>query len=184
MENDVALVQLRDRLSFENIKYNKIPLNKGTPAKEDDSVYIYGYGTSYQNYLEIAFMKVENQEKCKREYELQHIFVTDKQFCLKVIGADAEIGDSGGPVVKLSDYTQVGIISYGHIHEETFKVDENAKPGVYVDVKSYYPWIIETIKAHTPAGVTESILNSSTKTAFYSLGLIISLFLIQILNIF
>ena len=93
--------------------------------------------------LQKAYVKVQTQSSCKKNYALADVTITDKMVCAGWPngGVDACLGDSGGPLMAVEDgyYKLCGITSFG------IGCARVGYYGVYTQVCHYIDWIDNTI---------------------------------------
>ena len=151
MNNDIALIELRDPLKF-NEKVKAIPLLQ--PAEESEvlkvprNLTITGWGatTDFKELHRIASRKLQEgtakyvtNTSCADRLTKGRFPTTANMICGKAPDAigDACGGDSGGPAIadaKMPNARQVGIISWGgRCGDENF--------GRYTRVANYVAWV-------------------------------------------
>ncbi|XP_048007578.1 LOW QUALITY PROTEIN: trypsin alpha-3-like [Leguminivora glycinivorella] len=139
LENDIAVLVTSKRMSFgKNVQSVALaPSNYSLPA--GSGALVSGYGTtsfegSASSVLLAAKVNVVEQKTCARAY-LRIAAITSGMLCASASSPsrDACQGDSGGPLV--SNNFLVGIVSWGE------GCADEAYPGVYTRVSTYYSWI-------------------------------------------
>ena len=94
-------------------------------------------------------LRVFNVEKCKDIYEKDgNTVYVDLQICAGgIIGMDSCGGDSGaGLVNKVSTTDKKGAFNLiGHVSWGPEKCGTAGKPGVYIKIRSYLDWILNSV---------------------------------------
>jgi len=148
-ENDIALIQLAQELTFDDYTQPACLPKKATEDadyKEGEWLIISGWGSTRQTLrgpqkLQVATVPMISDAKCKNAYPGD---ITYSMFCagkLGVGGVDTCQGDSGGPVVKKvgDKFNVLGVVSWG------VGCARPDKPGVYTRVARFEDWIKETL---------------------------------------
>lgn len=126
------------------ISVSKIAIFKSTTL-----LCFFSDGPSSTN-LQAVILPVQETQKCQKAFESARTAVIDERIlCAGQLagGKDSCKGDSGGPYVISSNYTndkvkylyQIGVVSYG------FKCAEVGYPGVYTRVTAFIDWIQRNI---------------------------------------
>lgn len=152
-DNDIALIRLRDHISFNNYILPICLENE----KLDDDIFSYsglrmgtvtGWGKLKEGggapkYLQEIKMPIVQQKSC---IDSTHYQVSRNMFCAgyaqEIVG-DACHGDSGGPFIMSHEnkWYLVGIVSWGE------GCGQEGKYGFYTKVSNYLPWIKGIIKS-------------------------------------
>jgi len=149
-KNDIALVKLSSSATLND----KTVIPACLPKAKDPSIYkggslvtISGWGKTetedYPSQLRVAKVPLISQSRCRQCYRASQI--TDNMVCagkLGIGGLDACKGDSGGPMVNVIDgkFTIIGVVSWG------YGCGRPDRPGVYMRVANYLPWIQQTVQ--------------------------------------
>ncbi|KAM4854974.1 transmembrane protease serine 11B-like [Thomomys bottae] len=145
VQNDIALVELANEVSF--TKYiRKICLPEANmKLSQQDSVVATGWGALSMNgpwpvILQEAPLKIIDNENCNAPHVLSGL-VLDTMLCAGYLSGEADAcqNDSGGPLAYIDSrkiWHLVGIVSWGD------GCAKKNKPGVYTRVSSYRDWII------------------------------------------
>lgn len=148
MNNDIALIVLKNPVRFSDYIQPVCLPEKGAPLQVNRLCTISGWGSiksgisTPSNILRAAQLPILSDETCKQA----HVYgnsLTEGMFCAGSMdeSVDACDGDSGGPLVcsDADGETLHGIISWGQ------QCGYANKPGVYVRVEKYIDWIYEKI---------------------------------------
>ena len=106
---------------------------------ENYTIFLQGFGIEYGNVDDMPYDILKCQE-CV--------------MCAVGDDTDSCNGDSGSPLVKLdedsnvTDYVQVGIVSFG------FECNVEGTPGVYTDVAYYFEWIEKELEKSLESGAS------------------------------
>ncbi|KAK8402010.1 hypothetical protein O3P69_001234 [Scylla paramamosain] len=150
--DDVALIHLSEEIDFaQNPKLKPICLGRMRDIPYGGMVVATGWGKvigkeTMTNTLQEVALDVISTRECASLMESRLPNDTNKIMCAMTPNKDTCQGDSGGPLVaQMSDgrWAQVGITSYG------LGCSLPDKPGVYVNVAHYLPWIMEKTGACT-----------------------------------
>ncbi|EDW59936.2 serine protease grass [Drosophila virilis] len=147
--NDIALVKLSRDVEFKrHIRPICLPVNATLQQQpeEMEEFHVTGWGKTEKELVsddpkETAILK-KQRDVCQKFFVSE---VRKSQLCAGNLGKDSCNGDSGGPLLYLSEYNenqryvQFGIVSYGSID------CGNEYPGVYTNVGSYMRWIADKI---------------------------------------
>ncbi|EDW59937.2 serine protease grass [Drosophila virilis] len=150
--NDIALVKLSKDVEFKrHIRPICLPVNATLQQQPEgmEEFHITGWGKTEHELL--SDIPMESKIPNKPREDCQRSFYTDirkSQLCAGNLGKDSCNGDSGGPLLYLSEYNekqryvQFGIVSYGSTN------CGDGYPGVYTNVGSYMRWIADKIIAN------------------------------------
>jgi len=140
--NDLALLKI-DRVDLPNVRPSA--LFPGLPPRQvmpDGPAMVYGYGATNKGsgsaILLLAQVQLWSLDACLKAYKDGPGTITAFAVCANAPGTDTCQGDSGGPLM-LAD-KQLGVVSWG----EGCAVP--GKPGVYMRVDRYLPWIAKVIR--------------------------------------
>lgn len=139
-DNDIMLVRLKEPSTF-----TPIELDYGVNPDIGTNVTLMGWGTENEvavipnNILLETSVLISDKDTCTSNYAAVNVPITDNMICAASPGADACLGDSGGPlIIKGDNSTQdklVGIISFA------FGCAKPAYPGIYTSVKAMSQFI-------------------------------------------
>jgi len=150
--NDIALLKL-SKSTRDDAKINTIPLQKpgmdephrakvmgwGYTVDPGDYYYEHGHYPDPPESLKKVEVPMCQPSTCKEKWDSTKEGWTNNMICAGANGKDSCQGDSGGPLMyknrNTGEWTQVGIVSYGHT------CGDSSQPGVYVRVKNYINWI-------------------------------------------
>lgn len=146
--NDIALLRLSQDVPFTDfVKPICLPKTDRLGSK----AWVAGWGTTEHSSSSEIKLKVElpivQNEPCQRVYEKMSVELVPTQICAGgQKGKDSCRGDSGGPLMRENQENQgrweaVGVTSFGP--SPCGKPDH---PGVYTNVYSFMPWIINNIR--------------------------------------
>jgi len=150
-KNDIALIKLSSSAKLDDhVSAACLPTKKTESLYQPGSlVTISGWGKTEKvtnpDELRVAKVPLVSQKKCRTCYRASQI--TDNMVCAGKIGIgglDACKGDSGGPMVNLVEgkFTVIGVVSWG------YGCGRPDRPGVYVRVANYLPWIQQIVKSN------------------------------------
>ncbi|XP_063218704.1 atrial natriuretic peptide-converting enzyme-like [Bacillus rossius redtenbacheri] len=156
-DNDVALFQLKSRVSFHD---HLLPVCLPSPHYElapGTMCTVIGWGkredsetTEYEPAVNEVQVPVLNRELCNIWLQQRNLNVTEGMICAGYAegGKDACQGDSGGPLLCRDDagfdrWFVGGIVSWG------IKCAHPHLPGVYTYVPRYVPWIIRKMSLYS-----------------------------------
>lgn len=145
--NDIALVRIKRPVSFTKF-VSPVCLPFNDPVVTVDAL-VAGWGltdflsTRSSDVLQHVSVPVVSGDECGRIFQgLTDILPT--QLCAGgVAGKDSCAGDSGGPLLLLSDVyvAQIGIVSFGQR-----RCGFTPVPGVYTKVSEFLFWILDNVK--------------------------------------
>ncbi len=158
-DNDIALIELADRIDFEACgeRCAKIDLlqadEESSLLADNTPVLVSGWGntsTTGEDYP-VELQKAEVfMLNCLDSDETPESF-TNNMICAEADSKDSCQGDSGGPLAvlnSLGEYSLAGIVSWGPI-----PCAQQGLPGVYARVANYTCWVEEktnqAVKART-----------------------------------
>jgi len=174
-DNDLALIQLWPTTesgqcaimtnSVQHACLNRDPARFNT----GDKCFISGWGDVNKDdphiqrpeQLKIAEIEIKDYDQCRQSYLKQRKKLNVKRhMCASAKGLDTCQGDSGGPLVCYDEnegeqFTRAfltGVVSFGA------GCAEDAYPGVYVPLSSYFNWINQVVEANPPAEFDDSKL--------------------------
>ncbi|XP_037942639.1 serine protease 7-like [Teleopsis dalmanni] len=148
--HDIALIRVDRVINFTDsiqpvclpyIEVDNVPLQHGM------KLVTAGWGhngtvkqTDVKHKVTVPFV---NRESCQSLYAKKHL-IAEEQICAGgVYLQDSCTGDSGGPLMRLSNQSNAwileGIVSYGHKCGLEY-------PGIYTHVDSYLQWIVKNLK--------------------------------------
>ncbi|XP_070596617.1 transmembrane protease serine 12-like isoform X2 [Erythrolamprus reginae] len=147
-ENDIALFQLQDPITFND--YIQPICLPPSPLGNDTICYITGWGRSHEKgekkkLLQEAQVHIFPQHICNR-YDWYGGAVTKNMFCAgsENGGVDSCQGDSGGPLMccirNVTKYYLIGITSFGR------GCGRPQNPGIYVRLANYRNWLESFLK--------------------------------------
>jgi len=144
-ENDAMLFRIDQNVTLP--KY--MGLNDGVLLPEDvaSEVTVAGWGTLESNGNASALLLETTVDLWSSDDCENYLDFTDHpgKICASRAGTDACQGDSGGPLFYydsgVSNYVQVGVVSYG------IGCAEEEHPGVYAEVSYYYNYIYDIVCA-------------------------------------
>lgn len=144
-ENDMMLFQINKNVTLS--KY--MTLNDGIllPEGVTSEVTVAGWGTIASNSTSSSLLLETTVDLVSSETCDEYLGTTEHpgKICAYREGTDACQGDSGGPLFyyedDISDYVQVGIVSYG------FGCAEEDHPGIYSEISNYYTEIYDVVCA-------------------------------------
>lgn len=151
IQNDIALIRIKDEIKFSK-KVQKIRLQT-KPMKAGQSFTVAGWGrfTSYgtaPNYLYFIETKSLTTEECEKRFDdvwndsqIDNFEKGGKEICVfGEVGEGVCYGDSGGPLVhhEHGEVRVAGIVSYGQPCGRGY-------PDVFTRVYSYVHWIHKQI---------------------------------------
>ncbi|XP_073842048.1 tequila isoform X2 [Musca autumnalis] len=148
MNNDIALILLKNGLRFNDYVQPICLPEKGSQLQANRKCTISGWGSiksgtsTPSNILRAAEVPILADDVCRRKNVYGNA-MSEGMFCAGFLdeNVDACDGDSGGPLVCSDDggETLYGIISWGQ------HCGYANHPGVYVRVEKYIDWIYEKI---------------------------------------
>ncbi|XP_068142241.1 trypsin beta-like [Drosophila tropicalis] len=145
MQNDIALLKLRDRLKYGPcVKRAHLPPLKLKTLPR--CFLVSGWGltsasaTNVQRYLRGVVVCKTGRWTCARAYAKAGVQIYRQMLCARRKGRDSCSGDSGGPLVHSG--IVYGIVSWG-IGCANYKY-----PGVYVRVKRFVKWIRKCMRKY------------------------------------
>ena len=157
-DNDIALIKLKDKVSLDNFPQIK----KGVELNSGRVSWIAGWGIEFltsdmlSRYLQEAKVPIVNFNICNSHFAYDGD-LTENMLCAGYItgGADACIGDSGGPLLTYdgSEQILIGVTSWGR------GCGEFSHPGIYMNIENYYDWI----KSYNPNLSTSTYSKNITK---------------------
>nr|XP_023016529.1 neurotrypsin-like [Leptinotarsa decemlineata] len=153
MNNDIALIKVKGGGFALNDDVQPICLPDTDVSYDQDlNCTISGFGSvksgisAYSHDMMAAWIPIHSNDICK----MPHIYgsaLAEGMFCAGFLdgGIDACEGDSGGPLACLEQgyFTLYGLTSWGQ------HCGYANKPGVYVKVAYYRPWIEDIIQRHS-----------------------------------
>jgi hypothetical protein len=141
-KSDTAIITMKKPLDLEDFETVDLAL-PSTPVEDGDIVNVYGFGSlsesgdSSVKTLQRVSMPYISGASCQDYYPAGDVL--EDMFCAgeEDGGRDACSGDSGGPLIKQVDGTNVvlGLVSWGD------GCGRANKPGVYTSVQYHYDWI-------------------------------------------
>ncbi|XP_076641108.1 chymotrypsin-2-like [Halictus rubicundus] len=141
LRNDIGLIRLNDRISFNTSRIEPIPLASVDYVAPNTNAVVTGWGKlsaggQVSPFLQEITLKILSQDVCKTIWQGN---VKESQICTFTKQYEGVCnGDSGGPLVV--DGKQVGIVSFG------IPCGRGA-PDVYTRVYSYKSWIISNAES-------------------------------------
>lgn len=134
--HDIALLQIKSVKAdgIAPVKLGPAPTIQ-SPQRAEANVFGYGAtkrGTGSAILLQ-APVELWDLAECQKAYEGYTGKIDAFAICANGPGADSCQGDSGGPLVL--DDLQIGVVSWGE------ECGDRSKPGVYMNVSKYLPWI-------------------------------------------
>ncbi|BFZ16045.1 hypothetical protein BsWGS_19083 [Bradybaena similaris] len=166
---DIALIKIKPSKNGQFITFNKfiqpacLP-DSSMPFRYGAKCLVSGWGVTNSeqsvgvNILNGGIVSLIDQSVCRdllKEFKTRNI--TQRVFCAGYVngGTDTCKGDSGGPLVcKVAGaYTLFGITSWGK------GCGTAKKPGVYVRVSEFIPWIVSKMSLHS-SSIAEASLPS------------------------
>ncbi|XP_064544351.1 serine protease grass-like [Drosophila montana] len=152
VHNDIALVKLSRDVEFkQHIRPICLPVNATLQQQpeEMEEFQVTGWGKTENVFMSDNIMESKipriPREECTRSLQRD---IRKSQLCAGNLGKDSCKGDSGGPLLYLSEYNenqryvQFGIVSYGS------RICGDGYPAVYTNVGSYMRWIADKIIAN------------------------------------
>ncbi|XP_041436835.1 transmembrane serine protease 2 L homeolog isoform X2 [Xenopus laevis] len=142
-DNDIALMKLRDEITFGYATQPVCLPNSGMFWEAGTTTWISGWGSTYEGgsvstYLKYAAIPLIDSNVCNQSY-VYNGQITSSMICAGYLsgGVDTCQGDSGGPLVNKRNGTWwlVGDTSWGD------GCARANKPGVYGNVTTFLEWI-------------------------------------------
>ncbi|XP_030386319.1 trypsin alpha-3-like [Scaptodrosophila lebanonensis] len=140
--NDIAVILLKDRLSFNNAVH-AIKLARSSPA-HGVIAFVSGWGAldecreQRSDHLRGTQLKIVGREQCASEsYGYGEMAAIDT-ICTYAPGKSPNGGDSGGPLVYKNEL--VGLVSWG------IGCGREEYPGIFADVAYHREWILNAIQ--------------------------------------
>ncbi|XP_064542286.1 serine protease grass-like [Drosophila montana] len=149
--NDIALVKLSRDVEFkQHIRPICLPVNATLQQQpeEMEEFQVTGWGKTENGFMSDNIMESKILNKPRENCLFFQRDIRKSQLCAGNLGKDSCNGDSGGPLLYLSEYNenqryvQFGIVSYGS------PSCGNGYPAVYTNVGSYMRWIADKIIAN------------------------------------
>ncbi|XP_076174782.1 venom serine protease Bi-VSP [Ptiloglossa arizonensis] len=153
MENDIAVLRLKEEVQFTDLIYPIcLPIKEPLRSKNFYRFFpfIAGWGAvesrgpASADLLEAQVPVVSNDD-CKKAYSrFKNAVIDQRVLCAGYAqgGKDACQGDSGGPLMLLQKKTvyQIGVVSYG------YKCAVPGFPGVYARVTEYLDFVVSSMQ--------------------------------------
>jgi len=162
--NDVKLIHLKGK--SKNKPVNIDIQNIAADYLGNEPLWTIGFGRlasggSSSDELMHVKVKYVTDEQCNSMYNEGGENIHENEICARDDGKDSCQGDSGGPLYDKKADKLVGIVSWG------IGCANARYPGVYAQIGSHIPWLIETIcprHGNPKPSFCEGWTNSPTKT--------------------
>ncbi|PIK61139.1 putative chymotrypsin A-like isoform 2 [Apostichopus japonicus] len=141
LENDIALIYLKDPVKKFGINISKIPL--ANESFNYSSCFVVGWGKTKDSeteseVLQFAALNLYNNSACIQEFGFVDNATT---VCAGSKTADACEGDSGGPLACQRDDTGTKVMDLVGVVSSGVEVCQAGTPGIYTRVSAYQDWI-------------------------------------------
>ncbi|XP_029004264.1 granzyme B(G,H)-like [Betta splendens] len=144
---DIMLLKLSQKVSL-NKKVNLIRLSENQNLKDNQKCRVAGWGSTKTKTkdqvveLQVVDIPIINRKVCDKEWQKSNVKLPENVICAGGYKTKSGFcqGDSGGPLV--CGGMAVGIVSFN------FRKDCKYPnlPNIYTEIKTYVPWIKETLK--------------------------------------